>query len=97
MTRIVLFVLIGLGAAPRIVFAHARLMSHAPRDQQDGYKDPPQGPGGPCGIARAASQPSTNMTPGASVNVTWEETVDHNGCFVIDFSELGTLAPRQLR
>ena len=86
MTRIAVFAFIGLLAAPRIVLAHARLMSPAPRDQKDGYKDAPQGPGGPCGIARSASQPSTNMTPGAAVTVTWEETVDHNGCFVIDFS-----------
>jgi hypothetical protein len=71
-------------------YGHARLMNPAPRDNQDGYKDPPRAPpgtGAPCGITEAASQPHTTLTPGASLNVTWEETVDHPGCFVIDFAE----------
>jgi hypothetical protein len=66
---------------------HARLKSPAPRDNRDGYKDmTPPGTGAPCGIARTASQPSSTLTAGATVTVTWEETVTHPGCFVIDFS-----------
>ena len=38
-----------------------------PRDQQDGYKDPPQTPpgtGAPCGISEAAAQPHNTLTAG---------------------------------
>src|SRR5262245_52359541 len=83
-------------AAPAIVAAlagtahgHARLMSPQPRANQDGYKDPPRAPpgnGAPCGISATASQPKTTFAPGAMTTVTWEETVDHPGCFVIDFA-----------
>src|SRR6187549_2177739 len=70
-------------------YGHARLKNPQPRDNQDGYKDPPRTPpgtGAPCGISEAASQPHTTLTPGAAITVTWEETVNHPGCFVIDFS-----------
>src|SRR4051812_33276470 len=83
-------------ACPAIVVAvtsaahgHARLKSPAPRDNHSDYKSPPVGGvgiGEPCGVARAATQPSTTLTPGAAITVTWEETVNHPGCFVIDFS-----------
>jgi len=67
--------------------AHARLKNPTPRDNRDGYKDmTPPGTGAPCGITRTAAQPSSNLTPGATVTVTWEETVNHPGCFVLDFS-----------
>src|SRR5262245_54114803 len=88
--------LVALIAVPAIVAAvastahgHARLKSPPPRDNQDGYKDPPRTPpgtGAPCDISEAASQPHTTLTPGAAMTVTWEETVTHPGCFVIDFS-----------
>lgn len=73
-------------AVPSIASAHALLTAPKPRDNQDGYKDSTGG--APCGIGRAASQPTTNppLTAGASLNVTWNETVNHPGCFVIDFS-----------
>jgi hypothetical protein len=95
MTRIVRSVSL-LVAIPAIAsaiastaYGHARLKNPAPRDNQDGYKDPPRAPpgtGAPCGISEAASQPHTTLTPGAALTVTWEETVTHPGCFVIDFS-----------
>ena len=73
--------------------AHARLKSPAPRDSGSSYKDPPQnnvGTGQPCGNnTRTASQPSTTLTPGVAATVTWEETVNHPGCFVVDFSASG--------
>ena len=94
MTRTFRFV--SLLAVPAIVaaiastaYGHARMMSPAPRDNHSDYKSPPVagvGTGEPCGVARTASQPSTNLTAGAAINLAWEETVDHNGCFVIDFS-----------
>jgi len=68
---------------------HARLKNPQPRDNQDGYKDPPRTPpgtGAPCGISEATTQPHTTLTPGMALTVTWEETVTHPGCFVIDFS-----------
>jgi hypothetical protein len=65
--------------------AHALLAAPMPRDQRDGYKDP----NGPCGIAAATSQTRTALTPGASFMVTWKETINHPGCFVIDFSASG--------
>jgi hypothetical protein len=74
---------------PSTAHGHARLKNPQPRDNQDGYKDPPRTPpgtGAPCGISEASTQPHTPLTPGAAITVTWEETVNHPGCFVIDFS-----------
>jgi hypothetical protein len=76
-----------VAAAASTAYGHARLMTPTPRDNRDGYKDmTPPGTGAPCGIVRAASQPSSNLTAGATLNLAWEETIDHPGCFVIDFS-----------
>jgi hypothetical protein len=76
-----------VAAAASTAYGHARLMTPTPRDTRDGYKDKtPPGTGAPCGITRATSQPSSNLTAGATLNVAWEETIDHNGCFVIDFA-----------
>jgi len=70
--------------------AHALLVAPQPRDQQDGYKDPPRTPpgtGAPCGISRMVpSQPETSYTAGQPLHVTWKETINHPGCFVIDFA-----------
>src|SRR4029077_9304068 len=71
---------------------HARLKSPQPRDTHSDYKDPPQGgvgTGAPCGVARATSQPSTTLTAGAQMTVTFEETVNHPGCFVVDLAQSG--------
>ena len=85
-----------LVAVPAIVAAgastahgHARLKSPAPRDNHSDYKNPPRTTSGSA--SRAASRArrrnrSTTLTPGAAITVTWEETVTHNGCFVVDFS-----------
>ena len=101
MTRIArLLSFLSLLVVPAIVTAiastahgHARLKSPAPRDSGSSYKDPPQnnvGTGQPCGNnMRTASQPSTTLTPGAALTVTFEETVNHPGCFVVDFSASG--------
>lgn len=64
--------------------AHALLAQPAPRDQQDGYKD-----GSACGVAFAATQPITGYAAGQSLNVQWLETVDHFGCFLVEFSAGG--------
>jgi hypothetical protein len=78
-------------AAPRAAQGHSLLVTPQPRDQQDGYKDPPRTPpgtGAPCGIGRMVPpQPETSYSPGQALHVTWSETVTHPGCFVIDFAE----------
>ena len=78
-----------IAAAASTAHGHARLKSPIPRDTHSDYKSPPVGNvgiGEPCGVARTASQPSNTLTPGAQMTVTFEETVTHNGCFVVDFS-----------
>jgi hypothetical protein len=71
--------------------AHSLLVVPKPRDQQDGYKDPPRAPpgtGAPCGVSRMVpAQPQTSYQPGAKLTVQWTETVNHPGCFVIDFAQ----------
>lgn len=69
-------------AAP--VDAHALLDEPPARDMQDGYKD-----GSACGISFAQGQPVTSYAAGQTVNVQWLETVDHNGCFLVEFSAGG--------
>src|SRR5688572_33216530 len=64
--------------------AHALFDVPDPRDQEDGYKD-----GSACGVMRASSQPVTRYLPGQELNVEGLETVDHNGCFLIEFSVQG--------
>lgn len=66
------------------VDAHALFDQPAPRDRQDGYKD-----GSACGVGFDTAQPVTSYTPGQTVNVRWLETVDHNGCFLVEFSAGG--------
>ena len=67
-----------------ILHAHSLLDTPTPRDQQDGYKD-----GSACGVTRASSQPVTNYKPGQQLTVEWLETVDHSGCFLVEFSAQG--------
>jgi hypothetical protein len=75
--------------------AHGLLVAPKPRDQQDGYKDPPRAPpgtGAPCGVGRTVPpQPETNYAPGLPLTIQWTETVDHPGCFVIDFANQGDM------
>jgi hypothetical protein len=72
-----------LALSSSIAAAHTVMTSPLPRDDSDSHKDP----NGPCGVARAASQPKlAGLYPQTPLNVTWQETVDHPGCFVIDFA-----------
>src|SRR5450432_3533474 len=72
--------------APAVACAHSALTSPAPRDDSDGYKDPD----GPCGVPRTIVQPTTTLSlaAGSTATITWNETVSHPGCFVLDFSIL---------
>jgi hypothetical protein len=81
------------GSTP--VMGHALLVAPQPRDQQDGYKDPPRAPpgtGAPCGVMRSAMQPRTTFMAGQPLHVQWTETVTHPGCFVIDFASANDAA-----
>lgn len=94
MSRTTCFIVLSgvLTLAARTAGAHALLTTPMPRDQQDGYKDPPRTPpgtGAPCGVSEAASQPHNTLTAGAAMTVNWNETTTHPGCFVIDFSPAG--------
>jgi len=41
-------------------------------------------------VARAAGQPTNGpLVAGSKLDMSWTETVDHPGCFVIDFSASG--------
>ncbi len=80
---------LAISAISSTAHGHARMKSPTPRDTHSDYKSPPEnnvGIGEPCGVARTASQPSTTLTPGAALTVTWEETINHKGCFLVDFS-----------
>jgi hypothetical protein len=69
-----------------LAWAHTLLTAPAPRDASDSHKDPT----GPCGVARAADQPTNGPhVAGSKLDISWTETVDHPGCFVIDFSASG--------
>ncbi len=64
--------------------AHSLLAEPSPRDQQDGYKD-----ASACGVAFSTTQPLTSYAAGQSVDIQWLETVDHFGCFLVEFSPSG--------
>jgi hypothetical protein len=64
---------------PATVFAHARLVEPKPRT------DNPGGKTGPCdGVPRTTMY--TQYEAGATITVKFQETIDHSGCFDIDFS-----------
>ncbi len=59
--------------------AHAVLTNPLSRDGADANKT------GPCGVAPTVNGPNS-YTPGQSMTVTWKETVNHPGCFVVEWS-----------
>lgn len=61
-------------------FAHAVLTEPQSRDGADGNKT------GPCGTA-VIKYGANNYTPGQSLTVKWNETVNHPGCFVVEWSK----------
>lgn len=64
---------------PATVLAHSRLVQPTPRN------DDPAGKSGPCnGVPRTMMY--TQYEAGATITVKWQETIDHSGCFDIDFS-----------
>lgn len=75
-----------IAAMPATATAHVLMKSPPPRSDADGLK-PPEFPG-PCGnVPRTSS--FTQYEPGATIDVTFMETIAHTGCFQIAFSEAG--------
>lgn len=74
----------------QLAHGHTRWMTPAPRSNVDGYKPP--GIMLPCGIARTAAQMVTSFPAGSTQMVRWQETIYHNGCYLIEFapSDTGT-------
>lgn len=69
--------------AAQDAFAHARLLSPAPRSNNAGIK------AGPCGgLARGAP---TRLTPGSTITVAWEETINHPGRYILSLSPANDL------
>jgi hypothetical protein len=67
---------------PSLAFAHARLLSPTPRNNSDSLKDP----NGPCGnVPRTAN--NTVWQQGATVTINFEETINHDGCFILSLSQ----------
>lgn len=80
------FITFGFAA---MVFAHARLdpaKSLKPRSDADNHKT------GPCGSDDPTTDPTkrTTLIAGESIDIEWEETVNHPGWFRIAFSKDGT-------
>jgi MYXO-CTERM domain-containing protein len=68
-----------LVAAPATVYAHARLTTPPPRNNNSGIKV------GPCGgIPRTTA--FQQYQPGQQVTVLWDETIEHGGCYDVVFS-----------
>lgn len=79
---------------PFVPVLGAMLLASAPADAHIALMDPPartaslkSGPCGASGSTRGATV--TTLQPGATITVTWEETVDHPGHYRIAFDEDG--------
>lgn len=81
-STITLALLFGALALPLDASAHTRLLSPAPRSPADGLKT------GPCGNVAPTATP-TVLAPGATIMVTWDETIEHPGYYRIAFSPAG--------
>lgn len=75
---------------PSTASGHARLLTPTPRNASSALKLPE------CGnVARTAN--STKFEQGQTLTVSWEETVEHPGCFIVDVSPAGDTNWRQLQ
>lgn len=64
-----------------VAAAHIVMTSPTPRDDQ-AHKD------GPCGGLSMGNTPAV-FKAGQQVDITWDETIDHTGCFVLEVSTSG--------
>lgn len=74
-----LFAIVAMVAAPASVYAHARLTTPTPRNNNSGIKI------GPCGGLARTTQ-FQQYQPNQTVTVNWDETIEHGGCYDIVFS-----------
>lgn len=75
---------------PSTASGHARLLAPTPRNASSALKVPE------CGnVARTAN--STKLEQGQTLTVSWEETVEHPGCFIVDVSPAGDTNWRPLQ
>jgi hypothetical protein len=80
-----------LGAAlilggPATAFAHTFVVTPPPRDIAQPDLDLRAHKNGPCGGVPRTGKP-TQYTVGETITVKWMETIGHQGCFQIGFSE----------
>jgi hypothetical protein len=73
-----------IGLVPSPADAHIRLSEPAPRSQADNLKPPAFPP--PCGNVPRGSKPTGVYKVGETIDVKWQETIGHTGCFQIGFS-----------
>lgn len=73
-----------VAATPAVALAHITLTSPAPRSAPALQKDPPCGA---VGSVRSANP--TVLEPGATITVTWNETIDHTGHYRISLDQDG--------
>ncbi|MDP3233337.1 MAG: Ig-like domain-containing protein [Myxococcales bacterium] len=69
--------LLALWLCPALALAHAHLLTPTPRNTLANKT-------GPCGSPRTAT--SVNFAPGATITLTWAETINHPGHYRIAFS-----------
>ena len=74
-----------LVAAPLPAFAHAFVMVPPARDIDKPDENSRANKSGPCGSMARKGKP-TRYDPGQTVQVTFKETVAHNGCDQVVFS-----------
>jgi len=72
--------------SPATAFAHAYVMTPPPRDIGQPDLNARAHKTGPCGGVPRTGKP-TQYTVGQTVTVKWEETISHQGCFQIGFSQ----------
>jgi hypothetical protein len=69
-------------AVPSVALAHVTLTYPPPRTTQQKV--------GPCGVANSVRGTNvTTLQPGATITVTWDETIQHPGHFRISFDADG--------
>jgi MYXO-CTERM domain-containing protein len=76
---------IGVSLFAGQAFAHIKMLEPKPRDDRDDHKND----NAPC-IARTMAQTVTKLNAGGMVTVKFGETVNHPGCFVVDFAASDT-------
>jgi hypothetical protein len=72
--------------APTTAFAHAYVMTPPPRDIGQPDLNARAHKTGPCGGVPRTGKP-TQYTVGETITVKWQETISHQGCYQIGFSQ----------